>query len=160
MKTTSGINMWNRAKNLTTHDIDTHWSSTKKTFGSDGDKNFVKPLVTPMLHKRPETVGLPCGVGIFCPWPLDVKIDLSHLHLYNQYEGYSHTRQKKIKQMDFKSNPGSYVNVYVQMRSMTGKQKHCKKKTWWQVKLTWKMGAHLLEGTLELTCEKKWTWII
>jgi len=56
-----------------------------------------------------------------------VKIDLSHLHLYNQYEGYSHTRQKKIKQMDFKSNPGSYVNVYVQMRSMTGKQKHCKK---------------------------------
>lgn len=28
--------------------------------------------------------------------------------------------------MDFKSNPGSYVNVHVQMRSMTRKQKHFK----------------------------------
>ena len=129
VKTTSGINMWNRAKNLTTHDIDTHWSLTKKPFGSDGDKS-------------PETVGLPCGVGIFCLWPLrlqwkdmlwcsstknplDVKINLSPSASlqYNMKDIATPVKPQKIKQMDFKSNPGSYVNVYVQMRSMTGKQK-------------------------------------
>lgn len=133
VKTHSGINMWkSRKKTLRSHDIWAHLMITKKTFG------FV--MATHHFWSKTtgsETVGTcdcPAESGFFAPdpWyfngkicydahgpqnPLDVKINLKAIV----------TAVKTKKQMHFKSNPGSYVNVYVQMCSMALKQKHFRK---------------------------------